>query len=53
MTDIPDRIEELKRKRDSEGLNEQESKELAGLTEHPEAPPNDMPDPRTHPQPPQ
>jgi hypothetical protein len=52
MSDIPDRIEELKRKRDSEGLNEQEAKELEGLQDHPGAE-GGMRDPAANPQPPQ
>lgn len=53
MSDIPDRIEELKRKRDSEGLNQQEAKELEGLQEHPGSEGGPMRDPAANPQPPQ
>lgn len=50
MTDVPDRIEELKRKRDSEGLNEDEARELEGLKDHPSADGGPMRDPAANPQ---
>jgi hypothetical protein len=52
MTDIPDRIEELRRKRDAEGLDADEARELEGLEDHPDAEANRMPEPRTRLQPP-